>query len=155
MGKRISCSDADIIEASQKSNSATAAAALLGVQYGTYKKHALRLGVFKKNQSGAGVSKPILDDRKIELREILSGKHPQYQSNKLRLRLLKEGIKEHKCEVCDITEWLEKPAPLELDHIDGNRHNHKIKNLRLLCPNCHAQTDTYRGKNTRNAQVIQ
>ena len=154
MGRKIKWTDAQIIEASN-AVSANAAAISLGIQYGTYKRHAIRLGVFKKNQSGIGISKPILDDRKINLEDILSGKHPQYQSNKLRLRLLKEGIKEHKCETCGIIDWLGIPAPLELDHIDGNRHNHKLDNIRLLCPNCHAQTDTYRGKNTRNASVTE
>ena len=149
MGKRINCSDSEIVEASKNSKSAMAAAASLGIQYGTYKRHAIRLGVFTTNQSGAGLSKPILDDRKMDLNDILSGNQPQYQSNKLRQRLLKEGVKEHKFEACGITEWLGHPAPLELDHIDGNRHNHKLENLRLLCPNCHSQTDTYRGKNIR------
>ena len=69
------------------------------------------------------------------------------QSNSLKKRLLAEGLKEHKCECCGITEWNGKPAPIELDHIDGNRYNNTIENLRILCPNCHAQTDTYRGKN--------
>lgn len=149
MGKRISCSDSEIVEASKNSKSASAAAASLGIQYGTYKRHAIRLNVFTTNQSGVGLSKPILDYRKIDLSDILAGNQPQYQSNKLRLRLLEEGVKEHKCELCGISEWLGHPAPLELDHIDGVRHNHKLENLRLLCPNCHSQTDTYRGKNTR------
>lgn len=149
MGRKISCTDQDIIEASEKFLSVTQAAASLGIKYNTYRVHAIRLGVFKPNQSGKGISKPIQDDRKIDLQEILEGKHPQYQSNKIRRRLLGEGLKEHKCEKCGITEWLGNPAPLELDHIDGNRQNHKIENLRLLCPNCHSQTDTYRGRNTK------
>lgn len=69
------------------------------------------------------------------------------QSNSLKKRLIKEGVKEHKCEMCGITEWNGQPTPIELDHIDGNRYNNTIENLRLLCPNCHAQTDTYRGRN--------
>lgn len=69
------------------------------------------------------------------------------QSNNLKKRLIAEGLKEHKCECCGITEWNEKPAPIELDHIDGDRYNNTLNNLRILCPNCHAQTDTYRGKN--------
>ena len=68
-------------------------------------------------------------------------------SHKLKLRLIAEGIKQHKCECCGITEWNGQPTPIELDHIDGNRYNNTLDNLRILCPNCHAQTDTYRGKN--------
>ena len=70
-------------------------------------------------------------------------------SNKLRKRLINEGLKEHKCECCGITEWNGRPAPLELDHIDGDHYNNNLDNLRILCPNCHAQTDTYRGKNIK------
>lgn len=69
------------------------------------------------------------------------------QSHRLRLRLLKEGIFEYKCYSCGLAEWLGKPIPLELEHIDGVRDNNTLSNLTLLCPNCHAQTDTYRGKN--------
>lgn len=52
-----------------------------------------------------------------------------------------------KCLHCNISEWLGKPIKLELDHIDGNSSNNKRENIRLLCPNCHSQTDTFRGKN--------
>jgi hypothetical protein len=53
----------------------------------------------------------------------------------------------HRCEVCGITEWMGRPAPLELDHCDGNPLNNHLDNVRLICPNCHAQTETYKGKN--------
>jgi 5-methylcytosine-specific restriction endonuclease McrA len=84
---------------------------------------------------------------KITLTEILDGKHPSYQTFKLKNRLIKEGIKENKCEECGITEWMGQELVMHLDHKDGNSHNHVIDNLRLLCPNCHAQTDTWCGKN--------
>jgi hypothetical protein len=56
----------------------------------------------------------------------------------------KHGVK---CFTCENTEWNDKPIPIQLDHIDGNHENNSEENLRLLCPNCHAQTDTYAGKN--------
>ena len=65
----------------------------------------------------------------------------------LRRRLIAEGLKEHRCEVCALTEWNGLPIPLELDHINGRRDDNRLENLRLICPNCHAQTPTYRGRN--------
>lgn len=55
--------------------------------------------------------------------------------------------KGYKCETCGISEWQTQAICLELDHIDGNNKNNEIPNLRLLCPNCHSQTLTFRGKN--------
>jgi hypothetical protein len=56
--------------------------------------------------------------------------------------------REHMCECCKNSEWNDKPIPLESHHIDGNGDNNKDSNLQLLCPNCHAQTDTFKNKNT-------
>lgn len=55
-----------------------------------------------------------------------------------------------KCLHCGISEWQGKPITLEVDHIDGNNKNDSRENLRALCPNCHSQTDTWRGKNFAN-----
>lgn len=65
----------------------------------------------------------------------------------LKEKLLREGIKEYKCEICGGVEWLGKPIPLELDHIDGNHYNNDFTNLRIICPNCHSLTPTNAGKN--------
>lgn len=69
------------------------------------------------------------------------------QSFKLKKRLLKEKIFEHKCYNCSKKTWLNQKIPLELHHIDGSHNNNELSNLTLLCPNCHALTDNYRGKN--------
>ena len=87
------------------------------------------------------------EEREIVLNEILEGKHPSYQTLKLKKRMIKDGIRENKCEICGIVGWNDKPLSMQLDHIDGNSHNHKLENLRLTCPNCHSQTETYCGKN--------
>lgn len=69
------------------------------------------------------------------------------KSHDLRLRLIKEGMKEAKCEYCGTVEWMGKPVPLELEHKDGDHQNNLFENLAIICPNCHAQTDTHAGKN--------
>lgn len=69
----------------------------------------------------------------------------------LKLRLFREGIFKKVCSECKNTEWMDKPIPLELDHINGVNDDNRLENLRILCPNCHAQTDTYRGKNQDRA----
>lgn len=65
----------------------------------------------------------------------------------LKKRLIREGLLEYKCADCFNTTWLKSQIPLELHHIDGNNKNNNINNLQLLCPNCHALTSNYRGKN--------
>jgi hypothetical protein len=57
-------------------------------------------------------------------------------------RLIEE--RGHKCERCHLSSWNELPLALEMDHIDGNRQDNSRENLRLLCPNCHSQTKTWR-----------
>ena len=58
----------------------------------------------------------------------------------------------HRCEVCRLSEWNGLPIPLEIDHIDGDATNNANLNVRLICPNCHAQTPTYKAKNRGNGR---
>ena len=103
-----------------------------------------RLGLtYSGNQSGKGQTKR---KSKMSLIEYLE-KSQDIQTNKVRKKLLEEGYKEHKCECCGLSSWLDSPIPLEVHHKDGNRNNNTLENFELLCPNCHAFTDSYRGKN--------
>ena len=77
------------------------------------------------------------------------------QSHKLKLRLIRENIFEHKCYICNLDKWMDKPIPLELDHINGDHDDNRLENLRIICPNCHAQTDTYRAKNRRDKKPVE
>ena len=56
-------------------------------------------------------------------------------------------MSENKCDKCGITEWNGKPLNMELHHKNGISYDHRLENLEMICPNCHAQTDTYRSKN--------
>lgn len=67
-------------------------------------------------------------------------------SRDLKHRLISEGVKEHRCEGCNQIEWMGQPIPIELHHIDGIRKNNKLENLKILCPNCHAQTPGFSGR---------
>src|SRR4030042_2404116 len=66
-------------------------------------------------------------------------------------RLIKE--RGYRCEVCSNKIWMNKPIPLELDHIDGNSEHNIKSNLRLICPNCHALTNNYKIKNIGNGRL--
>lgn len=59
----------------------------------------------------------------------------------------------HKCQICNLDSWRNQKIPIEMDHIDGNNENNDLSNLRLLCPNCHAQTPTYKAKNKGNGRI--
>lgn len=81
---------------------------------------------------------------KIPLKKILVKNSTYTNTTRLKERLIKSSLKKAKCENCKQTEWFGKPMPLELDHINGVNNDHRIENLRILCPNCHALTPTYR-----------
>ncbi len=85
---------------------------------------------------------------KRSIKDYLSNKQT-IQSYKLKNRLLREKIFDHKCDECNKTTWLNKTIPLELHHKDGNNLNNNLDNLSLLCPNCHALTENYRAKNKK------
>lgn len=85
--------------------------------------------------------------KKYELLDILCENSTYSNNRSLKNRLLKEGLKENKCEICGITEWLGNPISLQLHHINGVNNDNRLQNLQLLCPNCHSQTDNFAGKN--------
>jgi hypothetical protein len=67
----------------------------------------------------------------------------------LKRRLISSGLLRAACYECGISEWRGRKLALHLDHVNGVGDDHRLENLRLLCPNCHSQTETYCGRNKR------
>lgn len=132
---------------SKSSSSAADAARKLNMHPRTYKARAEKLKCYFPNKGGRGLSKKR---KSIDLNDILAGLCPQYQSFKLKKRLYDANIKTNECEICGVGSWNGKPLECELDHIDGDSTNHVLSNLRILCPNCHSQTPTFRFKRGKN-----
>lgn len=86
--------------------------------------------------------------RKRNINDILI-EDSNFKNSHLKDRLLKENLKENKCEICGINEWNGKPISLQLHHINGNSQDNRIDNIQLLCPNCHSQTENFGGKNIK------
>jgi hypothetical protein len=83
--------------------------------------------------------------RPIDVYLVVDG--PRITSHELRQKLIAAGIFDHECATCGGTSWQGRAIPLELEHKNGNRNDNRLENLELLCPNCHALTPTYRGRN--------
>lgn len=66
-----------------------------------------------------------------------------------KLKLLKEGYLTSRCQRCGIVDWRGKRLAIHIDHINGKKHDWRLENLRMLCPNCHSQTPTFGGRNNR------
>lgn len=150
--------DEELILAVQKSKSIANVCRELNIRavggnYKTIKNKIKNLNIDTSHFTGQGWNiglkhkfhKPIL------LEELLVENSNYKNTNSLKKRLLNSHIKEYKCECCGNVAWLGKPIPLELHHINGVNTDNRIENIQLLCPNCHASTDTYRGKNLQSA----
>lgn len=87
--------------------------------------------------------------KKYDLKDILVENSTYANISRLKKRLISENVLEYKCAICGISEWNGKPLSLQLDHINGINNDHRIENLRFICPNCHSQTETYAGKNKK------
>lgn len=145
-------SDEEIRRVIAVSTNMSEAARCLNMNFFALRYRAKKLGIYKPNQGRSGITrlKHEYRDKIFSLDKILNGEYPNYQTVKLKKRLINEGIKDEVCEECGQgILWNNKKLVLQLDHKDGNSRNHKLENLKLLCPNCHSQTNTFAGRNNK------
>ncbi len=146
---------ADLPKAVQQSKSIRQVLVALGLKpaggnYTHVKQLIIEHGLDTSHFKGQGWNKGLKMGPRKSIFEFFDNSY-KISSFKLKNRLLREGFFDHACMKCGSTEWNGEPIPLELEHRDGDHSNNNFENLELLCPNCHAQTDTYRGKNIRRA----
>ena len=109
----------------------------------------------KGHQNGGGFAKgyKASEQQKQKIKEAVRKRNGNpFEKANPSIRFVKRVLIEevgYKCEWCGISEWRQQKIVLEIDHIDGNRSNNKRSNVRLLCPNCHSQTPTFRVKNIK------
>ena len=126
-----------------------------GGNYELIRGHIARLGLDTSRITGDGwrAERPDPPIRKAPLSEYLIAGRLATSSH-LKARLLKEGVLQPRCGRCG---WAERAPdgrlPLELDHVNGDKTDNRLENLRILCPNCHSLQPTHRGLNRRSARA--
>jgi len=90
--------------------------------------------------------KLISKSKKIPLSDILV-ENSTYDRTRLKQRLIADGFLLNQCYICNqLPIWNNKPLVLQIDHINGIYNDNRLQNLRILCPHCHSQTNTFAGK---------
>ena len=120
-------------------------------------KQKISIGVSNSEKFIKGIidRNKLIDYKQIgkQLKEIANNKILDADFSTLSYERLKKRIvleQSSKCNHCGINSWNGKPITLELEHKDGNHSNNKRDNLEAICPNCHSQTETWRGRNKQN-----
>jgi len=122
-----------------------------GGNYEQIKKYTKIYNINTKHFKGQGWNKGLkgVGKPRIPLKQVLV-RNSTFQSYKLKKRLFAKNLKPKHCEICG---WAKKSIdgriPLELDHINGDSHDNRLLNLRILCPNCHSLQPTHRGRNKK------
>ena len=146
-----------LTEAVQKSQSVRQVIKALGLipaggNYVQVNKYIVKYALDTSHFTGQGWSKGLkIPQKPIRATRDVLTKNSDFQSYKLKKRLFEERLKEVRCEMCS---WAKVSPdgriPLELDHINGDRFDNRLQNLRILCPNCHSLQPTHRGRNKKS-----
>lgn len=149
--------DEDVIKAVKSNLSIAGVLRELGLQgkggnYKTINKAFKRLSISTSHFTGQSHLKGKTHNwaKKIPLDDLLV-KDSTYNNNcNLKKQLFEKGLLENKCQLCGLeSEWKGKPIVLRLDHINGTNNDNRLENLRMLCPNCDSQLDTFAGRNIK------
>lgn len=141
-----SWNDDDLILAIKNSETKAEVIRKLGLavrpgNYETIDKYIKKLNLDVSHFSGRGHGKPQSPNISIEN---LLVENSFSTRARVKRRVLKENLIQNKCQICGIQDtWQNKPIVLVLDHINGINNDHRLENLRMLCPNCNSQTNTF------------
>lgn len=100
--------------------------------------------------------KSSLDDERVRKKPVeqIFTEESNASASYVRKLVLTKNLIEYKCASCNLIDsWNGKKLNLQLDHINGKRNDHRLKNLRWLCPNCHSQTETFCARNKKKTTV--
>lgn len=132
----------------------------------SYREVAQKLGYAERSGGGCDAAREMIDAKGFNIDHFLGQgwnksnfDYERFQTGKV----IKSAaaipalvqLRGHKCENCGTETWLGNPIPLEVHHINGDRLNNTLENLQLLCPNCHALTDNFKGKNNTGDKKIE
>lgn len=116
-------------------------------------KNVYSMSAHKGHCSGANSTRHLAQHRAWNKGKVLHDpvdvfvENSMHSTSYVKELILKLGLKEYKCETCLISTWRDQELVLELDHVNGRNRDHRIENVRFLCPNCHSQTSNFRGRN--------
>jgi 5-methylcytosine-specific restriction endonuclease McrA len=94
----------------------------------------------------------VTRNRAMSIEQLLSA--PRNRAH-LKRRLISAGMLPAHCQSCGTSQWRGRPLALELHHVNGDGKDNRLANLELLCPNCHSQTDSWGGRNSRDQNCDQ
>lgn len=143
----------DLGEAVKVSDSFAEVLRLLGLRtaggnFGNVKKHIKLNNISTEHFTRKRVLEALKPFKAIHLSEILIENSTYKNNQRLKIKLIEAGILEDVCCKCGQGPvWNNAPLVLQLDHKNGTHNDNRIENLRILCPNCHTQTDSFCGKN--------
>lgn len=143
----------ELIKIAKEHKSITGILNKLGVKIHNYYFSMLKERLKQDNIEYIRGHKPHAYHKHRTLDEILT-KNSNFCRSNIKRRLLKEGVIKNKCGICKQADiWKGKKLIMVLDHINGINNDNRLENLRMLCPNCNSQQETFAGRNISIAPI--